>query len=166
MPWPALADHRSGGDVQGREETGGAMAFVVVGAALHLAGQHRKDRLAAAQRLNLTLLIHAQHQRTMRRIQVQERFRHIPTVKPVVRSLAATAALLRPPEHSRMTRARKARDREFRGCCNNCRKVTFCSGLTTSSRFLGRPRGFGMIHDLSLIHISEPTRQAEISYAV
>ena len=47
------------------------MAFVVVSAALGLAGQHRKDRLTAAQRLNLTLLIHAQHHRMMRWVQVQ-----------------------------------------------------------------------------------------------
>src|SRR5713101_3442582 len=78
---------------------------------------------------------------------VIKRFRHIPTVKPVVRSLAATAALLSPLAHSRTMRARKASDRELRGCCSNCRKVIFCSGLTTSSRFLGRPRGFDMIHD-------------------
>src|SRR5271157_6634640 len=56
MTWPALADHRSRGYVQGREKAGGTMAFVIVGAALRLAGQHREDRLAAAQRLNLALL--------------------------------------------------------------------------------------------------------------
>src|SRR5216683_537814 len=70
-----------------------------------------------------------------------------PHGEPVVRSLAATAALLSPLAHSRTMRARKASDRELRGCCSNCRKVIFCSGLTTSSRFLGRPRGFDMIHD-------------------
>jgi len=64
-----------------------------------------------------------------------------------MRSLVATAALLCPRAHSRMMRARKPRDREVRGCGSNCRKVSFCSGLTTNSRFLGRPRGFGMIHD-------------------
>ena len=71
MAWPALADDRSRGDVQGREQAGGALAFVIVGAALGLAGQHRKDRLTAARRLNLTLLIYAQHQRMMRWVQVQ-----------------------------------------------------------------------------------------------
>ena len=76
-----------------------------------------------------------------------KRFRHIPTVKPVVRSLAATAALFCPLAHSRTMRARKARDRELRGCCSSCRNVIFCSGLTTSSRCLGRPRGFDMTPD-------------------
>ena len=71
MVWPAPADHRSRSDVQGREKAGRAMAFVIVGATLNLTGQHRKDRLATAQRLNLTLLIHAQHQRMMGRVQVQ-----------------------------------------------------------------------------------------------
>ena len=47
------------------------MAFVIVRAALGLAGQHRKNRLTAAQCLNLTLLIHAQHQSMMRWVQVQ-----------------------------------------------------------------------------------------------
>src|SRR3984893_12485761 len=60
MVWPALTDHRSRGCVQRSEETGGAVAFVIVGATLNLAGQHGKDRLATAQRLNQTLLIHAQ----------------------------------------------------------------------------------------------------------
>src|SRR5215467_11780844 len=53
MAGPTLADHRSGGNVQGREKAGGAMTFVIVGSALGLTGQHRKDGLAAAQRLNL-----------------------------------------------------------------------------------------------------------------
>ena len=47
------------------------MAFVIVRAALGLAGLHRKNRLTAAQGLNLTLLIHAQHQPMMRWVQVQ-----------------------------------------------------------------------------------------------
>src|SRR6266850_2550562 len=34
MVWPALTDHRSRGDVQRREEAGGAMAFVIVGGPL------------------------------------------------------------------------------------------------------------------------------------
>src|SRR5260370_11766294 len=78
---------------------------------------------------------------------VIKRFRHIPTVQPVLPGLAAPAALLSPLAHSRTMRARKASERELRGCGSSCRKAVFCSGLTTSSRFLGRPRGFDMIHD-------------------
>src|SRR5258708_26423963 len=71
MAWPALTDYRSRGDVQRSEETGGAMALVIGSATLNLAGQHRKDRLATAHRLNLTLLIHAPHQPLMRRASVR-----------------------------------------------------------------------------------------------
>ena len=39
------------------------MAVVIVRAPLGLAGAHRQDRLAAIQRLHLTLLIHTQHHR-------------------------------------------------------------------------------------------------------
>jgi len=45
---------------------------------------------------------------------VIKRFRHIPTVKPVVCSLAATTALFCPRAHSRMTRGRKTKDRGSR----------------------------------------------------
>src|SRR2546430_4542135 len=44
------------------------------------------------------------------------RFRHMPTVKPEVCILAATATLFCPRAHSSTMRARKARDRELRGC--------------------------------------------------
>jgi hypothetical protein len=63
MAQPALTDQRSCGDIQRSEEAGGAMALVNRECAtVNLAGQHRKDRLPAAQRPNLTLLVHAQHQ--------------------------------------------------------------------------------------------------------
>src|SRR5258706_10630941 len=71
MALPALTDYRSRGDVKSSEETGGAMALVIGSATLNLAGQHRKDRLATAQRLNMTLFIHTQHQRMMKRVHVQ-----------------------------------------------------------------------------------------------
>lgn len=47
------------------------MAPIVVCAPLNLAGTHRQQRPRPVQRLNLRLLIHAQHQRFVRRIQVQ-----------------------------------------------------------------------------------------------
>src|SRR5665213_1458903 len=37
---------------------------------------------------------------------------------------------------------------------------------TTNAAFPGRQSPTGLVYNLSLIHISEPTRQAEISYAV
>ena len=47
-------------------------------------------------------------------------------------------------------------------------KLTFLGAAreVTGSRFLLQAAGKNIMVDLSLIHISEPTRQAEISYAV
>ena len=42
-----------------------------MGAPLGHAGQHRQDRLGPVQRLDLRLLVHAQHQRPLRWVQVQ-----------------------------------------------------------------------------------------------
>ena len=47
------------------------MALVVVGDALDIAEAHRQHRLGALQRLALALLVHADHQRVVRRAQVQ-----------------------------------------------------------------------------------------------
>ena len=47
------------------------MAPVVVRAALHLAGSHRQQRLGAVERLDLALLVDAQNQRAIRRIEIQ-----------------------------------------------------------------------------------------------
>src|SRR5216684_1183071 len=99
MAWPALTDHRSRGNVQRSEETGGAMALVIMSSTLHLAGQHGKDWLATAQRLNLTLLIHAQHQRMMRRVQVQaDDVAHLVDQQRIVGELKRLAAMRTQPE--------------------------------------------------------------------
>jgi hypothetical protein len=67
----AAADHRAGGDVEGGEQRSGAVALVVMGAPLDLAGAHRQQRLAAIQCLDLRLLVHAQHQRAVGRCHVE-----------------------------------------------------------------------------------------------
>src|SRR5579872_2757933 len=51
MPMVDRADHLSGGHVQGCEETGGAMADIVVAAPLGRAGHERQDRLRPIQSL-------------------------------------------------------------------------------------------------------------------
>jgi hypothetical protein len=58
-------------DVEGGEQAGDAVPLVVMGAALRHAGHHRQDRLGAVQRLDLGLLVHAQHDRGVWRVQVQ-----------------------------------------------------------------------------------------------
>jgi len=60
----------AGGDLQRGEQGGGAVPAVVVGAPLDPAQPKRPDRLGALQRLNLRLLIHAQHDRVRWRLQV------------------------------------------------------------------------------------------------
>ena len=69
MPPMQLPDDFAGGDIQRGEQRRGAMAFVVVGSPLGDARRQRQQRLRAVQRLNLTLLVDAQHHGLGRRIQ-------------------------------------------------------------------------------------------------
>jgi hypothetical protein len=66
-----LADDAPVGDVERREQAGDAIALGVVGAALGQARHHRQDRLGAVQRLDLGLLVHAQHHRPLGRVVIQ-----------------------------------------------------------------------------------------------
>ena len=66
-----LADHVAGLRVERREQARGAVPLVVVSAALHLAGTHRQQRCGAIKRLDLTLLVHAQPQGAVGRVQVE-----------------------------------------------------------------------------------------------
>jgi hypothetical protein len=90
MPGLAGAGHGAGGDLQGGEQGGGAVPHIVVAAAFRAAGLHREHLLGPVQRLDLGLLIHAQHNRVLRRRQVQPD--HVAdlgddqTVKPVLSS--------------------------------------------------------------------------------
>ena len=59
----ALADHRAGEHVQRGEQRGGAVALVVVGHRARPARLNRQGRLRAVKRLDLGLLVHAQHDR-------------------------------------------------------------------------------------------------------
>ncbi len=47
------------------------MTLVIVTAALDLPRTHRRQRLGPVERLNRGLLVHAQHQGAVRRIQIQ-----------------------------------------------------------------------------------------------
>jgi len=60
-----------GRDLQRREQGRGAMAFVVVRATLRQARLHGQHRSGPVQRLDLRLLIDAQHDRVLRRRQVE-----------------------------------------------------------------------------------------------
>ncbi|MDQ0938629.1 hypothetical protein QFZ67_000334 [Streptomyces sp. V1I1] len=65
------ADHLAARGIQRGEQGGGARAQGVVAAAFGHPGHHREHRLGPVQRLDLRLLIHAQHQRPLRRVEIQ-----------------------------------------------------------------------------------------------
>jgi hypothetical protein len=73
MAMPVLTEtgDLASGDLQRGEQRRGAMTHVVMGAPLSPARLHWQHRLGAIQRLDLRLLIHAQHDRVLRRIQIQ-----------------------------------------------------------------------------------------------
>ena len=71
VPRLARGGDLAGGDLQRREQRRGAVPLVVVGAPLGQAGLHRQHRRGPVQRLDLGLLVDAQHDRVLRRRQVQ-----------------------------------------------------------------------------------------------
>jgi hypothetical protein len=60
-----------GGHLQRREQRGGAVPEVVEGQPLRRSGPGRQGRRGALEGLQLRLLVHAQHHRRRRRVQVQ-----------------------------------------------------------------------------------------------
>ena len=67
----ALANHLTGPGVQSSEEGRGAVAHVIMGAPLGLARTQGQKRPGAVQGLDLGLLVHAQDQRPVRRVEVE-----------------------------------------------------------------------------------------------
>lgn len=53
------------------EQCGRAVAHIVVGDAFDVAQAHRQNRLCPLQRLNLAFLVDAEHQRFVRRVEVE-----------------------------------------------------------------------------------------------
>src|SRR5512139_718591 len=66
-----LPDDLSRFHVEGGEERSGSMARVIMCSPLHLAWPHGQKWLRSVERLNLRLLVHAQHQSSIRRGQIQ-----------------------------------------------------------------------------------------------
>jgi hypothetical protein len=64
-------DHLAARHVQGGKQRGGAVANVVVTAAFGGAWHHRQDRLEAVERLDLGLLVDAEHDGALRRVEVK-----------------------------------------------------------------------------------------------
>ncbi len=71
MPRRHLGEHLAGSDVQCGVQVGGAVADVVVAAPLGHAGHQRQDRRASVERLDLRLLVDAEHDRGLRRVEVE-----------------------------------------------------------------------------------------------
>ena len=71
VPGQTLSDDRAGEHVEGGEQSGGAVASVIVGHRLSAAGDHRQRGLGAVECLHRGLFVGAQHDRLFRRIHVQ-----------------------------------------------------------------------------------------------
>jgi hypothetical protein len=61
----------AGGDLQRGEQRGGAVPHIVVGGLLRQAGAQRQDRRGPVQRLDLRRLVHAQHDRVVRGVEIK-----------------------------------------------------------------------------------------------
>ena len=61
MALVALADDEAGGCVESGEQRRRSVADIGMGAALGDAGHHGQNRLLAVERLNLALLVDAEH---------------------------------------------------------------------------------------------------------
>ena len=71
MPRVTGADDRPGFHIQRREQRRRPVPHVVVRAAGRQARTHRQQRRGAIERLDLALLVHAEHQGAIRRMQIQ-----------------------------------------------------------------------------------------------
>ena len=71
VPWEAETVNLATGNLKRGEEARRAVAPVVVGHPRRQTRAHRQDRLRPVESLDLRLLVHAQHQRTLRRIEVE-----------------------------------------------------------------------------------------------
>ena len=66
-----LADDLAGLQLQRSKQRSGSVAFVIMGASLHLARLQRQQWLRAVERLNLALLVDTKYQGMIRRVHVE-----------------------------------------------------------------------------------------------
>src|SRR5271157_231819 len=71
MPGKTLTNNLTLGQFERRKERRGTVAFVVMGHGPTAALFQRQTRLRSIQRLNLTFLVHAEHQCLLRRIEIK-----------------------------------------------------------------------------------------------
>ncbi len=65
------ANHLTRHYVESRVQTRGSVTLVIVRATFDLTWAQRQHRLSAIQRLNLSFLVHRQHQSVIRRVQIE-----------------------------------------------------------------------------------------------
>ena len=66
-----LTHDRAALSIQSREQRSGPVADIAMGAPLDLTGSHRQQRLGSVQSLNLSFLVHTEHQSTVWGIEIQ-----------------------------------------------------------------------------------------------
>jgi len=66
-----LTHDRAALSIQTREQRSGLVADIAMGAPLDLTGSHREQRLGSVQSLNLSFLVHTEHQSTVWGIEIQ-----------------------------------------------------------------------------------------------
>lgn len=71
MALVAFADHKSGSDIEGREQRCCTVADIGMSATFRNARHHRQDRLLAIKRLYLALLVDTEHQGPIGRRQIK-----------------------------------------------------------------------------------------------
>jgi len=76
VAFAAGAEDRAVQNIQGSEQGGGTVPFVVVGEGATAAFLHRQAWLGPVQCLNLAFLIHAEHQSMLGRVEIESD--HIP----------------------------------------------------------------------------------------
>src|SRR5208283_313287 len=90
----ASPNHLAAFHVQSSEQRSGSVANIIMAAAFHLPGTHGQQRLRAIQRLDLRLLVYAQHQRAVRWVQTKpHNIAHLVDEQRIARQFEAFAAV-------------------------------------------------------------------------
>ena len=109
-----FADDLAGGHVQRSKQRGGPMSHVVMGTSLRYPRSQRQDRLCAIQRLDLALLVNAQHQGLGRRVQVKpDDIAHLVDKQRVRGELEGLGSMRLQPESAPHTTDRTLRELEL-----------------------------------------------------
>ena len=150
MPLHAAPDDRAGGGVEGGEQGGRAVALVIMAAPLRLARPHGQHRLAAVERLDLALFVDAEHQRAVRRVEIEaDDVAHLVDELRIARQLEALDPVRLQAEGAPDTVHRRRRDARRPG-----HRAAAPVGRTVGHR-LQRPG-----HHLGDLVVADPARRA------